>query len=107
MARIYANATEYVSNQLKFDRGGPADVTGVGVFHSKDPDQIPDVSEFTSAALVQPGDALADGDRVDVLSLIGPKEGDITLEPGRYLRWVLVQTSSEDIIRRTDVLEVV
>ena len=55
---------------------------------------------------VPSGDPLADGQNTDVLSLIGPRDGDVELIPGDYQRWVLITTATEDKIRRVDVLEV-
>ena len=56
--------------------------------------------------LVEPGDDLADGTNLDVLSLIGPRGGDEQLAPGDHQRWVLISTATEDKIRRVDVITV-
>lgn len=97
--------TEYLANQLTFTRGTVADVVSVGVYMTTDATKVPTPAEFTTVTLVQPGDALAEGTKIDVLSLIGPR-GTITLTPGDYQRWVLVKTATEDIIRRVDVVTV-
>lgn len=98
--------TEYVANELTFSRGSVADVTSVGVFHTNDPSVIPLVNQFTTVMLVKPGDAQAEGTKIDVLSLIGPRAGHVTLAAGTYQRWVLVKTATEDIMRRPDTIEV-
>lgn len=105
MPSIPRTGTEYVANELTFTRGTVADVVSVGVFHSNDPTVVPTVAQFTTVQLVQPGDALAQGTKIDVLSLIGPR-GGVTLTPGDYQRWVLVKTATEDIIRRPDTLTI-
>lgn len=106
MAEIFHTATEYVANQLTITRGTVADIVSVGVHHAVDPNEIPAVADFTAVSLVYGEDPLADGDRIDVLSLVGPRNGDVDLTPGDYQRWVLVTTDTEDIIRRAGTLEV-
>lgn len=110
MAHIYADSTEYVANALTIRRGTVDDITAVGVYHTTDEGMRPAVADFTPATLVDgtatPADALSITGVVDVLSLIGPR-GDITLAPDTYYRWVLVSTSTEDMIRRVGTLEVV
>lgn len=107
MVQIFSTATEYLSNSLTFTRGGPQDVVAVGVFHSLDPDYVPTEAEFTVVPMVQPGDPLAQGDNIDVLSLIGPRaEADLVLTVGTWQRWVMVTTATETIIRKVDVVEV-
>lgn len=41
-----------------------------------------------------------------MLSLVGPRDGDVVLTPGDYQRFVLVQTATEDIIRKTDTVTI-
>lgn len=110
MAEIYRTGTEYTANQITLTRGTVGDITAVGVFHSTDPSVIPAVEDFTIVQLVDgtatPPDELAETGKVDVLALIGPRGGDVTLTPGDYQRWVLVQTALEDIVRRPDVLSI-
>lgn len=107
MVEQYSTATEYSANAITLTRGTTADITSVGVFHSIDPNEVPDVTDFTTVTLVEPGDPLADGTNIDVLSLIGPKAGaDLILAAGDWQRWVLVSTTSEDIIRKVDVVTI-
>ena len=106
---IFNTATEYLSNSLTFTRGSVDDVLMVGVFHSLDPNEVPAENDFIEVTLVEPGDPLAQGNTVDVLSLVGPASvnPNIVLTPGDYQRWVLVKTSTEIIIRKVDVVTVV
>lgn len=109
MVAIYHTGTEYTANEITLHRGTVADLLTVGVFHTTDPSEIPDVADFTEVTLVDgtsPGDPLAEDGKIDVLALIGPRSGDETLVAGDYQRWVLVTTLTEDIIRRPDVLEI-
>ncbi|MEU8196324.1 hypothetical protein AB0C10_21310 [Microbispora amethystogenes] len=110
MAQIYRSGTEYLANQVTITRGTIADITAVGVHHAINPNAIPDVDDFTMVQLVdgtaEPPDPLAEAGKVDVLSLIGPRDGDVVLTPGDYQRYVLIQTATEDIIRRIDVLTI-
>ncbi|MEV4321004.1 hypothetical protein AB0J37_02095 [Microbispora rosea] len=110
MAEIYRTGTEFTANQVTLTRGSVADITAVGVFHSTDPSVIPEVEDFTTVQLVDgtapDPDPLAEAGKVDVLALVGPRNGDVVLEPGDYQRWVLIQTATEDIIRRPDVLTI-
>lgn len=107
MVAVFANGTEYLANAITLVRGTTASITGVGVYHNINPVTVPSVAQFTMVTLVKPGDALADGNNTDVLSLIGPKVGaHLSLTPGDWQRWVLVQTSAEDIIRKVDVVSV-
>lgn len=110
MAEIYRTGTEFTGNQITLTRGSVSDITAVGVFHSTDPSVIPTVEQFTTVRLVDgtstPPDDLAEAGKVDVLALIGPRGGDVTLPPGDYQRWVLVVTATEDIVRRPDVLTI-
>lgn len=107
MVAVFANGTEYLANAITFTRGTSAAITAVGVYHNVNPATVPTVAAFTLVSLVKPGDALADGLNTDVLSLIGPKVGaHLLLAAGTYQRWVLVQTSTEDIIRKVDTVDV-
>lgn len=108
---LYSTATEYLANELTILRGTVADITAVGVFHSLDPNTVPPVASFDIVALVdgtaEPPGANSEAGKIDVLSLIGPKAGaDLVLAAGDWQRFVLVQTASEDIIRKVDVIEV-
>jgi hypothetical protein len=106
--QLFTTGTEYVANAITLSRGTSAAITGVGVYHNTDPTVKPTVAQFTMVTLVKPGDALADGTNLDVLSLIGPKSGaHLALTPGSYQRWILVQTATEDVIRKVDVIEVI
>jgi len=102
---IYHTATEYTANAITMTRGTPADIVSVGVWHSLDPQAIPDVGDFTTVQLVQPGDLLAEGSTVDILALIGPG-GDVELPPGDYQRWTLISTVAENIIDTIDTLTI-
>lgn len=110
MAEIYRSATEYLANELTILRGSVADILTVGVHHAVDPNTIPAVADFIEVTLVDgvtnPSDPLAEAGKIDVLSLIGPRAGDVTLTAGDYQRYVLVTTASEDIIRRVDTVTV-
>lgn len=110
MATIYSSGTEYAANALTILRGTVSDITSVGVYHTLDAEEIPVVGDFTTVTLVdgtaEPPDALSEAGIIDVLSLIGPRAGDVTLTPGVYQRWVLIVTATEDIIRRPDTLEI-
>lgn len=103
---LYSTATEYVANALTITRGSVDDIVSVGVYHTKDAAYIPTVANFTNVPLVKPGQPLAEGANVDVLSLIGPRAGNVTLAAGDWQRWVLVKTATEDKIRRVDVITV-
>lgn len=108
--QLYAGATEYVANELSILRGTTADIVTVGVFHSTDPNVSPTVADFTTVQLVDgvanPGNPLAEAGKIDVLSLIGPRAGDVALTAGDYQRFVLVSTAAEDVIRKVDTIEV-
>lgn len=106
---LFSTATEYLANEVTLTRGDVSDITGVGVFHSAVAGATPDVEDFTMVYLVDDPDTdpLAEGSKIDVLSLVGPKAGsDLTLSAGTYQRWVLVQTSTENIIRSIDIVTV-
>jgi len=110
MAELYRTATEYVANEITLLRGSAADIVEVGVYHDEDPNNVPAVEDFTPVALVDgtasPPDPLAENGRIDVLSLVGPRDGDVELQPGDYQRWILIKTATEDIIRKVDVLTI-
>jgi hypothetical protein len=110
MVDLYSTATEYLANEITIMRGSVADIMSVGVYHATDASYIPDEADFIPAELVVPGDPLAQGDTIDVVSLIGPAapsgSSHIELTPGVYQRWVLVRTVTEVIIRKVDVVEV-
>ena len=102
---IYHTATEYTANAITMSRGTPADIVTVGVWHSPDPQVIPEVADFTTVKLVLPGDLLAEGNTVDILALIGPG-GDVELAPDDYQRWTLISTVAENIIDSVDTLTI-
>lgn len=103
---LYHTGTEYVANEITFTRGTSSDITSVGVFHTTNAAEVPEVGDFTAVTLVTSG-ALQEGTKIDVLSLIGPRAGQVNLSvPGDYQRWVLVSTATEDIIRRPDVITI-
>jgi hypothetical protein len=102
---IYHTATEYTANAITMARGTPADIVSVGVYHNTDPQKVPDVADFTEVRLVLPGDLLAEGSTVDILSLIGPG-GDVELQPGDYQRWTLITTVAENIIDSVDTVSI-
>lgn len=111
MPELYNTATEYTSNALTFTRGGPTQVTAVGVYHTTDANYIPAVADFTTVQLINgvtdPDNPLAQDGVIDVVAQIGPAVGaDDALTPGTYHRWILVQTQAigprpgENIIRK-------
>jgi len=111
MPDIYNTATEYTSNALTFTRGGPTQVTAVGVYHTTDVNYVPAVVDFTTVQLIDgvtnPTDPLAQDGVVDVVAQIGPAVGaDVSLAAGTYYRWILIQTQAigprpgENIIRK-------
>lgn len=106
MITQYSTAKEYLANEVTMSRGTPADITAVGVYHDANPAVVPTVAQFTTVTKVVAGDALAEGTKTDVLSLVGPS-AQVTLSAGTYQRWVLVQTASENIIRAVDMIQVV
>lgn len=110
-ATIYSTSTEYLANQLTIVRGSVSDIVSVGVYHDVDPDAVPVVGDFTTVQLIDgvanPSDPLAEANKIDVLSLVGPKVGaDLQLTPGTYHRFVLITTADEEIIRRIDTVTV-
>jgi hypothetical protein len=102
---LYAPGTEYTANAITLKRGNAADITYVGVYHGIDPNKTPTLADFTQVTLVVPPNPLADGNNIDILSLIGPG-GDVTLGAGVYQRWCLVKTSTENIMRKLDTVTV-
>ncbi|SET43687.1 hypothetical protein [Nonomuraea wenchangensis] len=110
MAEIFHTATEYVANAITITRGSVADIVSVGVYHTTDPNSVPSVEDFTSVTLVDgtaaEPDPLAEAGVIDVLSLIGPRNGEVELTAGDYQRFVLITTATEDIIRKVDVLTI-
>jgi hypothetical protein len=114
---LLSTATEYTSNALTFTRGGPQNVTAVGVYHTTDLEEIPTVGDFTTVQIIDgvsdPENPIAQEGVIDVVALIGPEVGaDVALVPGTYQVWVLVQTEGvggypgESIIRQADVITV-
>lgn len=104
---IYHTGTEYAANSITIKRGTVDDITYVGVYHDTDPNATPAVDDFTEVTLVKPGDALAEGNVIDILSLIGPGTGaDLELEPGDYQRFTLVKTATESIICKPDTITI-
>lgn len=110
MAEVYSTATEYVANAITITRGSVSDIVSVGVYHTLDPNEVPAVAEFTTVTLAdgteEPLPPLAEAGVIDVLSLIGPRNGQVSLTAGDYQRFVLITTATEDIIRKVDVLTV-
>lgn len=110
-ATIPSTSTEYAANAMTITRGTAADITAVGVYHTTNAASVPAVADFTEVVLVAPGDPLADSTlpagAYDILSLVGPRSGDVTLTPGTYQRWVLISTATEDIIRKIDTITVI
>jgi len=101
---IWITATEYRRNALTINSGTIADISAVGVALRDNPNDVPDPSgtglgEFTSVVL--------DEDGPDVVTLFGPRGGDIVpAAVGDYQVFVLIRTADEDIIRRPSVLTV-
>lgn len=106
---LYHTATEYTSNAISLLRGVISDITSVGVYHDTNPATIPAVAAFTLVYLAdgtkKPPDPLAVAGEIDVVARIGPKIGaDLALAAGVYQRWILVQTTSQDMIRAVDTV---
>lgn len=106
---LYHTGTEYTSNSITLLRGALASITNVGVYHSTNPAYIPLVSDFIPVTLADgtttPPSPLAIPGEIDVVALIGPKAGaQMNLAAGTWQRFVLVQTSTEDIIRAADTV---
>lgn len=108
MAELYQNATEFLANEITFTRGTVDQITSVGVYHDLDPNASPAVLDFTTVTLVDGTGVLSESGKVDVLSLIGPRDGhvDMSNTSGDFQRFVLVSTSTEDIIRKVDILTI-
>ena len=110
MAELYRSATEYLANAITIQRGSASDILTVGVYHTSDPSAIPEVEDFTQVTLVDgvsdPDNPLAVPGVIDVVSLVGPRGGDVVLTQGDYQRYVLVTTATEDIIRRVDTVTI-
>lgn len=106
--QLFDTETRYVANELTFVRGTVDDVVSVGVYHNVDPNVVPAVADFVTVQLVQPPEELAEGTKIDVLSLIGPDvPADLLLAPGVYQRWVLVTTGTEKLIYKVDMVTVI
>lgn len=107
MVSLFKSGTEYVANEITMLRGATSDILSVGVYHTTNPLEIPDVVDFVTVQLVEEPDPLAEVGKIDILSLVGPRDGDVNLSvAGDYQRWILIVTATEDIIRRVDVIEV-
>jgi hypothetical protein len=107
MVELYSTATEFLANAITLTRGTAADITAVGVYHTLTPTEVPEESDFTEVLLVEPGDPLAEGTNLDVLSLVGPAvTADLVLAAGDWQRFVMVKTASETIIRKVDVVTI-
>ena len=110
-ASIFASATEYIANAISLTRGKVSDIVKVGIYVNTNPNTIPTVANFTTVTLVD-GTAgtlppLGVPGEIDVLTKVGPgggtvPPGDLTLAAGSYQIWILVVTSSEQIIRKVD-----
>ena len=109
--------TEYVAQEITFIRGTVGDVNTVGIYLDTDPNASPEVADFSGGMsgsnggaivdLVMSPNPLAEGTKVDILALVGPKTGaDLNPAPGDYQVWGLVTTDTEEIIRKTGTLEV-
>lgn len=115
MITIYGSSTVYVANEITFDRGTPADVLEVLVYHNEDPNVVPTYGDMTPVEWVGPPDPLAEGSKWDVLSKIGPgvpgstpavPAGHLTLTPGDWQRWIGVRTADEFDLRAVDTVTV-
>jgi hypothetical protein len=80
------SGTEYTANAITLKRGL--------------------VTDIITVLLVKPGDALADGSNLDILSKIGPRSGDVILAAGDWQRWCYVKTANEDILRKVDTITI-
>lgn len=105
----FTMATEYIANEITLNRGSVSDIVTVSVYHNVNPNTKPALGDFTTVTLVDGTGPLADGTKIDVLSLVGPKVGaHLNLStPGDYQRWVKISTATEDIIRKVDVITIV
>lgn len=104
----FKNGTEWFANEITLNRGVVGDITGVGVYHNTNPNTQPTIGDFIMVTLEDGTGPLADGAKIDIMSLIGPKAGaDLDLPTvGDYQRWALVQTAQEDIIRKLDTITI-
>lgn len=110
---LYSTATEYLANELTFLRGDSSDIVSVHVHFDLDPNDVPAVADFTEVSLIEAPDPLADGAKVDVVTLVGPGNvglsvaaGDITLTAGDYQLFVMIVTASEIVIRSVDTVTI-
>lgn len=108
---LFSTATEYIANTLTITRGLVTDITAVGIYVNINPAVVPTVGQFTTVALVngvkQPPDANSVVGQIDVLSLVGPRGGNLTgLTTGTYQVFILVSTAVQDIIRKVDTLTI-
>ena len=107
---LYNTATEYVASAITILRGTVADITNVGFYATTSLVTIPAVGDFTIVTLVDGTGGvvppLGVRGEIDVLTLIG-SGGDITtLTAGDYQVFILIQTASENIIRKIDTLTI-
>ena len=105
MSDIWITATEYRRNALTLvPPAVVGDITAVGIALRSSPNDVPDPSgaglgEFTAVTLDPAGP--------DIVTLIGPRGGDITpAAVGDYQVFILGRTADEDIIRRPSTLTV-
>lgn len=107
MAEIFQYATEYRRNPLDIASGSVADINAVGIALTTDPNDIPDpggvtdLGEFTEVTL---DDTV---DPPEVVTLIGPRDGDLNPDVGDWQVFILIRTDDEDIIRQPNTLTVV
>ncbi|MEU0469936.1 hypothetical protein ABZ215_38565 [Amycolatopsis sp. NPDC006131] len=111
MTTLFHTGTEFVANKITLTRGSVADIVSVGVFYSLNPSEVPEVGDFTTVQLIDgtipDPDPLAEVGSIDIVTLIGPRNGDVNLTtPGDYQVWALVSTASEDVVRKLDTLTV-
>ena len=111
MATLYAPGTEFLASEVTMERGTVEDIVSVGVYFTADPEEIPDVADFTIVSLVdgnaEPLDPRATPGRVDIIALVGPRGGDVVLTEGTYQLWTLITTATEDVVRRPGTVEVI
>lgn len=106
---LYSTSTEYFAVELTEIRGTTADIASVWVYLDANPNVVPTPDLFTEVALVEAPDALADGDKIDILTLAGPGDvtlgvaaGDIQEAAGTYQLFVMIVTATEIVIRSVD-----
>lgn len=113
VATVYANGTEWIACQIAMTRGTFADITQVGVAFTTD-STVPTVAAFTTDTTtnvkkvdgtVTPLPSLAEHGKIDVLALVGA--GGIALPAGDQNMWVLVDTTSEQVIRKAGTVTVI